>query len=206
MLAPVAWMVCWFIFGANYARLRLMSRISALTLWFMVGDGGIICWRWNRSVDAAKVEREAQERKDAQARVRAEKEREDREESERQLAEDKARRERQRLDDDRAARIAVYRAMKPWERTAEIVKLCPSKSDSSCPRPSLDEVVQGAGDATETKALEAAVNRAANSHAAAVHEASRLLLCCDGSYSGCQCNGAHRGCCSHHGGVCGCAP
>lgn len=31
------------------------------------------------------------------------------------------------------------------------------------------------------------------------------LLCCDGSMSPtCSCGGSHRGCCSHHGGVCGC--
>lgn len=31
------------------------------------------------------------------------------------------------------------------------------------------------------------------------------LLCCDGSLSpSCSCSGSHRGCCSHHGGVCGC--
>lgn len=31
------------------------------------------------------------------------------------------------------------------------------------------------------------------------------LLCCDGSMSpSCSCGGSHQGCCSHHGGVCGC--
>jgi membrane protein involved in colicin uptake len=31
------------------------------------------------------------------------------------------------------------------------------------------------------------------------------LLCCDGTASpSCTCGGSHRGCCSHHGGVCGC--
>jgi hypothetical protein len=31
------------------------------------------------------------------------------------------------------------------------------------------------------------------------------LRCCDGSLSpSCSCSGSHRGCCSHHGGVCGC--
>jgi micrococcal nuclease len=33
----------------------------------------------------------------------------------------------------------------------------------------------------------------------------RGLRCCDGSLSpSCSCYGSHRGCCSHHGGVCGC--
>jgi hypothetical protein len=36
--------------------------------------------------------------------------------------------------------------------------------------------------------------------------AGSALLCCDGSQSlSCSCGGSHRGCCSHHGGVCGCA-
>lgn len=30
------------------------------------------------------------------------------------------------------------------------------------------------------------------------------LRCCDGSASSCSCGGSHRGCCAHHGGVCGC--
>ena len=35
----------------------------------------------------------------------------------------------------------------------------------------------------------------------------RPLLCCDKTLSPtCTCNGPHRGCCSHHKGVCGCAP
>ena len=36
-------------------------------------------------------------------------------------------------------------------------------------------------------------------------EASKRLMCCDGTASpSCSCYGSHRGCCSHHGGVCGC--
>lgn len=39
----------------------------------------------------------------------------------------------------------------------------------------------------------------------AARSASRGLRCCDGSLSpSCSCGGSHRGCCSHHGGVCGC--
>jgi hypothetical protein len=41
--------------------------------------------------------------------------------------------------------------------------------------------------------------------AEAAREASRRVRCCDGSLSpSCLCNGSHRGCCSHHGGICGC--
>ena len=36
-------------------------------------------------------------------------------------------------------------------------------------------------------------------------EEARGLRCCDGTQSPtCLCAGSHRGCCSHHGGVCGC--
>ena len=39
----------------------------------------------------------------------------------------------------------------------------------------------------------------------AEREASRGLRCCDGTLSpSCSCSGSHRGCCSRHGGVCGC--
>jgi len=39
----------------------------------------------------------------------------------------------------------------------------------------------------------------------AERSANRGLRCCDGSLSpSCSCSGSHRGCCSHHGGVCGC--
>lgn len=35
---------------------------------------------------------------------------------------------------------------------------------------------------------------------------SASLQCCDGTLSpSCTCSGSHRGCCSHHGGVCGCS-
>ena len=40
--------------------------------------------------------------------------------------------------------------------------------------------------------------------AARDREASRNLVCRDGTTSGCLCAGSHRGCCSHHGGVAGC--
>jgi hypothetical protein len=43
--------------------------------------------------------------------------------------------------------------------------------------------------------------------AEAAREASRRVQCCDNSLSpSCLCNGPHRGCCSHHGGICGCEP
>ncbi len=41
--------------------------------------------------------------------------------------------------------------------------------------------------------------------AAARRSEPQGLLCCDGSLSPtCSCGGSHQGCCSHHGGVCGC--
>jgi hypothetical protein len=41
--------------------------------------------------------------------------------------------------------------------------------------------------------------------AEAAQERSRRVKCCDGTISpSCLCNRSKRGCCSHHGGVCGC--
>jgi len=37
-------------------------------------------------------------------------------------------------------------------------------------------------------------------------EKSRAVVCADGSLSDCLCAGSHKGCCSHHGGIAGCAP
>ncbi len=56
----------------------------------------------------------------------------------------------------------------------------------------------------QRQAQEAATQRARE---AQEHEASRVVLCSDGSYSGCLCHAdSHQGCCSHHGGIAGCAP
>lgn len=41
--------------------------------------------------------------------------------------------------------------------------------------------------------------------AAREKEASKMVVCCDGSVSpSCTCYGSHRNCCSEHGGICGC--
>jgi hypothetical protein len=63
-------------------------------------------------------------------------------------------------------------------------------------------------DARAAKAAAAAQKQAAREEArraAAQREESRGLRCCDGDLSpSCFCHGPHRGCCSHHGGICGC--
>lgn len=57
--------------------------------------------------------------------------------------------------------------------------------------------------------LDDAAKKAAKGTAAAAVQSApdpqRPLLCCDGTPSpSCTCSGSRRGCCSHHGGVCGC--
>lgn len=59
----------------------------------------------------------------------------------------------------------------------------------------------------QEKAREAreAARAAAQEAAEAARESSSMVMCCDGTTSpSCLCNGSRRGCCSHHGGVCGC--
>jgi len=74
------------------------------------------------------------------------------------------------------------------------------------------EAVQAAKDkaiADAKQKQEEATRKATEAaEAAREHEASRSLLCCDGTESpSCLCHaGSHQGCCSHHHGVCGCAP
>jgi hypothetical protein len=84
----------------------------------------------------------------------------------------------------------------------------PSVEELDRVRPSL-KIALGAEERVEEQ--RAAKHRAelAMKEAAAAAEAQRdayrPLLCCDGAASpSCVCGGNHRGCCSHHGGVCGC--
>ena len=64
-----------------------------------------------------------------------------------------------------------------------------------------------AAERARLKAQEAAEARAEAARDRADREASRGLVCGDGTLSPtCLCHGNHRGCCSHHGGIAGCEP
>lgn len=80
-----------------------------------------------------------------------------------------------------------------------------AKLNSSISRARRDEERDRKRLAREVAAADAAAKRKEQARRRAELEASRGLLCCDGTLSPtCSCHGSHRGCCSHHGGVCGC--
>ena len=167
----------------------------------------LTCWRcsvWCDNVTAdARREREAREQKEEDDRRHAE--------EKQKLAAQQKQAEQQakiaaakKADEDEVKRLA---ALKPWERSAAIVKACPAVAASTCDDHELDLVIAAGATDAEKATLTKTRDSAVKQHEAAVHEAERVLQCCDGSTSGCLCQApSHRGCCSHHGGVCGCAP
>lgn len=87
----------------------------------------------------------------------------------------------------------------PQERAAELRK-CFS-ADGCSPDVDPEVVVSATANSTERQRLQATIDRIEKAR----RRASAPLLCCDGSFSpSCTCGGPHRGCCSHHQGVCGC--
>lgn len=69
-----------------------------------------------------------------------------------------------------------------------------------------DRVTAGADAARRRREAQEEARQRAKEAAESAREASRRLRCCDGTLSpSCLCSRAsRRGCCSHHGGVCGC--
>lgn len=122
----------------------------------------------------------------------------------------------------KARRLGLLHAMPPWKRAATMDQLCPANpasgplaeprsvaqivaesGDGECPE--LKLAVQAAADPTEGVQLQAKADGLVKRRAAFEAEQSRGLRCCDGSESPtCLCHGPHQGCCSHHGGICGC--
>lgn len=120
--------------------------------------------------------------------------------------------ERKRQDAETAAQMARDAStriskLKPYERAALLVKCV---KDDDCPLGKSDPniILEAASSKSERKQLAAAVaqlERAKERTAKAQERADAPLLCCDGSGSpSCTCGNPRRGCCSHHGGVCGC--
>lgn len=106
-----------------------------------------------------------------------------------------------------AERAAKYAAMKQRQQAAIPLRVCPSIADKDCDDAELSALAAAVASAANSATIGAAIDRARAAHAAAEHEASRTLVCCDGESSGCLCHdSSHRGCCSHHHGVCGCGP
>lgn len=115
-----------------------------------------------------------------------------------------------------AARVSAFAAMTPAQRATEAPKLCPPVTilPRQTVRQILDDYVpcededgalallESVRGTPEEASIRAAIEKARKRSWAA---AGKSLKCCDGTISdSCSCGGSHRGCCSHHGGVCGC--
>jgi hypothetical protein len=166
-----------------------------------------------------------EEERVAQARADAEREAQQKEEraaQEKRLADEaQARQEREQAkaaEDaaEREKRLKYLRMVGPDGRT-KIVRACAEERGSEACIDLLAEIGEATGDERETARL-AKLNAAtrlkdeeATTSSSGSGSSSRsssgggsTLQCCDGSISpSCACPG-HRGCCSHHGGVCGC--
>lgn len=103
-------------------------------------------------------------------------------------------------EDARAAKRAELAALQPYQRV-QIVQQC---AKDECPdgTPNADVVIEAAKTPAERKQLQALNDRIEK----AQERLSASLRCCDGTASdSCTCGNPHRGCCSRHGGVCGCS-
>lgn len=154
-------------------------------------------------------ERRARERGERDTRAAAERER-----ASEAAARERARREAQeaerlRLTEqaqaDEAQRLSRLR---PVER-ANLLRKC--VLDGECPLDSTSPtlIIAAAKTPNERKQLEGAVvqfQRVRDRTERMASRASAPLRCCDGTNSpSCTCGNPRRGCCSHHGGVCGCS-
>lgn len=117
------------------------------------------------------------------------------------------------------ARVQHYASLKPAQRLAEVASLCPSSK--TLPRRTVQQILanyvpcededgamallESVAGTEEAARLKSAIE-AAKKQTGLLHQAvTRSAKCCDGTLSdACTCADVHQGCCSHHGGVCGC--
>jgi hypothetical protein len=151
------------------------------------------CWQESVAADQrARAAEEARSRAAAEAAAAAEEKR----------AREETRREKETARKELEVRLAKLRAMKPVERVAELSGACPPKESASCDEERIALLVQSAATTSERARLE----QLAASLKKGNRRANASLECCDGTLSpSCLCGRPKRGCCSHHGGVCGCA-
>jgi hypothetical protein len=100
----------------------------------------------------------------------------------------------------RATKKTQLAAMQPYQRV-QLVQQC-AKGDCPEGTPDAALVIEAAKSGGERRQLQALSDRIEK----AQERLSAPLRCCDGSDSpSCTCGNPHRGCCSHHSGVCGCS-
>ncbi len=144
---------------------------------------------------ALRIAQEEARREAESARLAAVAEAREEEERQRKLQEARAKAEA------RAALVSSLASLKPHQRIAA-VRSCVS-DPSSCPGGAGPELVlEAAKTSAERKQLQATYDRLDR----AKRRPFAAFRCCDGTDSpSCTCENRKRGCCSHHGGVCGCS-
>jgi hypothetical protein len=100
-----------------------------------------------------------------------------------------------------AAQKAQLASWKPYQRVQAVQKC--AKGDCPEGAPNAELVIAAAKTTAERKQLQALNDQLDR----VAERANSPLRCCDGSDSpSCTCGRANRrGCCSHHGGICGCS-
>ncbi len=176
----------------RHAHLIVLGIFGSYVL---LGGAWLQCWC--AELEAEGVARRAQEDADRRREEAAASAR-DRAEAERRAADEKKKAEE--AAQARAVDLAQLKQMKPWERMSALRK-CFAK-DLDCPY-AVELILEAAGNKVERQQLEAQKKGFERVRALA----NRPLLCNDGTESpSCTCGRPRRGCCSHHGGVQGCAP
>jgi hypothetical protein len=201
--------------NASAVRPRPSLKV-AIALAVALAATAILLILWSQNVRKAEKERIRREnvesiRRGKEARLKAEEEYAKQEQERAQLKEFRA---KVAKDADaataRLVRAEIERLSKigPNARSTLLVKCI---RDDDCPLGyrSPDLFLAAAGSKSERSRLEATVTQFAKARERAERAEIRAgapLLCCDGMPSPtCKCGNPKRGCCSHHGGVCGCS-
>lgn len=145
--------------------------------------------------------READERRRAEEEASDRREREEREQHERQRVVVERQAEARRTPDQRAALVA---GLLTGDATDLEAKVCRARQILA---PLTHDQLRLPGVRNAVRRLRAA-ERAALRQIREDARGGRMIMCCDGSSSpSCACGRAsRRGCCSWHGGICGCEP
>jgi hypothetical protein len=171
----------------------------------------IVCYPFFWLYDTCSGGQDRRERERAEAETRQVEERVHRENEEERRRAELAELKRVKLARDaEVAKEELVRIskLKPHERATLLVRCV---NDDACPVGSdgPETILSAAATKGERKQLEVATAqllRAKERKARADARFSAALLCCDGTHSpSCTCGNPRRGCCSHHGGVCGCS-
>ncbi len=159
-----------------------------------------------RAKQQADYERRDREMREQAAERERRREQARRDEQERQEA---ARREREaraaaRVQEEHAKKVDFFRQLSVQQREARLRECYEERDDCDA---FLELLLEATEAEKDRKRLIDANERFRNRPptAASVPSSPRSIKCCDGTLSPtCVCGGSRRGCCSHHGGVCGC--